>query len=191
MNYTDEKILKERERIKKDIYTSLEEGVYLKGRVMKFQRREIEKFFSVMLPNAFKIMPQKMAQVKYPSVFRPQRIYTTGDLSVNIGFSVFPDNLETSGTENTAKRMIETLIRDNPSYCFYETQNLSQRNGTWFSFRSHAIDCDLYNMILISKISSGILQSNFNCLHVEKDEWETVILQIWESILNNEEGNKL
>ena len=86
MTYTDEEILEKREQRKKETYTTLEEGLYLGGEVVSFERKELFELFSIMLPAEWKQMPPEYAKVKYPSEFRPQIILTTDDLEVNMGF---------------------------------------------------------------------------------------------------------
>ena len=83
MPYADEELLEKREEAKKKKYQTLEDGIYLDGRVLSFERTGILDSFSVCLPDVMKIMPLDYARIKYPSEFRPQMILTTEDLSVS------------------------------------------------------------------------------------------------------------
>ena len=83
MPYADEELLEKREEAKKKKYQTLEDGIYLDGRVLSFERTGILDSFSFCLPDVMKIMPLDYARIKYPSEFRPQMILTTEDLSVS------------------------------------------------------------------------------------------------------------
>lgn len=57
-----------------------------------------------MLPEPWKQMPQEYAKIKYPSEFRPEIIITTSDISVNLGFTVFPDKIQSDDTMKMVER---------------------------------------------------------------------------------------
>lgn len=57
-----------------------------------------------MLPEPWKQMPQEYARIKYPSEFRPEIIITTSDISVNLGFTVFPDKIQSDDTMKMVER---------------------------------------------------------------------------------------
>lgn len=94
MSYMDELILKKREQKKIEMYTGLEDGIYVDGKIVYFERKRLLDTFSLMLPDSWKQMPEEYARIKYPSEFRPQIIITTLDLSVNLGFTAFPNKIQ-------------------------------------------------------------------------------------------------
>lgn len=187
MTYIDEKILENKEEIKREKYRSLENGFYIAGKVLKFERVELLEAMSVMLPNIMKQMPEIYAKIKYPSEFRPQMIYTTLDLSVNMGFTVFPSEIKNNEMQKLAERMSSAIHRDHPDYRMYVSRNLSGTDGYWFAFRSHAMDSDLYNMMLAIPLGEKLLQCSFNCYYREHQKWRDLVLMIWKSITALEE----
>ena len=62
MAYMDEKILEKKEEIKKERYCSLEDGVYMDGKVMKFERVELLEALSIVLPDTMKQMSEIYAK---------------------------------------------------------------------------------------------------------------------------------
>ena len=90
----DLEILKKREERKKEKYQTLEDGIYMNGKILQFERKSILNTFTLYLPDIIKQMPKEYARIKYPSEFRPQQILTTCDLSVNLGFTVFPKQIQ-------------------------------------------------------------------------------------------------
>lgn len=187
MIYLDEDILKEREEEKKKKYTTLEDGIYMDGKIIKFEREQLLEVFSIFLPKSMKQMAKEYARIKYPSEFRPQVIITTLNLSVNIGFSVFPNEIQSDDTIKVAERMRAAIHRSNPDYPMYSCEVLKEIEGCWFAFRSHAMDSDLYNMMLIMSINKRIVQGSFNCPYKTYQEWKKIVLMMWESIQELEE----
>lgn len=189
MTYLDEEILRKREEIKKEKYKTLEKGIYLDGKVIKFQRKNLLDTLSVFVPEIMKQMPEDYARVKYPSEFRPQIIISTLDLSVNMGFTVFPNEIQYNDLMKLSQHMRAAVHRSNPDYQMFSCEALQEIQGYWFDFRSHAMDSDLYNMILAVSVGKKLIQGSFNCYYRDYQKWKKIILLIWESIreLNEEE----
>ena len=183
MTYADELILKKREQAKTEAYTTLEKGMYLGGKMVYFERKELLDVLSILLPDSWKQMPEEYARIKYPSEFRPQIIITTVDLSVNIGFTVFPTEIQTEDTLKMSERMKAAIHRSNPDYLMNSCTNMKEISGSWFSFRSHAMDSDLYNMMMIASIGERTIQGSFNCLYKDYLKWNKAVLLMWNSIL--------
>lgn len=180
----DETILKKRENIKKQKYTSIENGFYFEGQIMHFAEKTIFDAFSIYIPDIMRVMPEEISRIKYPSEFRPDMIYTTLDLSVNIGFSMLCKNLEVKDVKKMSERMMSAIKRSNSDIRFYGVDNIKEIGGCYFTFRSHAMDSDIYNMTLITPIGKDLLQSSFNCLYRDSDKWKKIIIIIWKTIKN-------
>ena len=88
--FFDEKILEYRRRARKEKFSSLETGMYIKDELVTFS--EIPLFndqFTIMLPDSFVDMPSEIAKIKYPSEQRPQIIKTSMDTTINFAFNLF------------------------------------------------------------------------------------------------------
>lgn len=178
----DEIILKKREDIKKQKYASLEKGFYFEGKIIHFVEETMFDAFSIYIPDIMRVMPEEISRIKYPSEFRPDKIYTTLDLSVNIGFNMLWNNLEVKDVKKMSERMISAIKRSNSDIRFYGMNNVEEIGGCYFAFRSHAMDSDIYNMMLITPIGKDLLQSSFNCLYRDLDKWKKIINMIWQTI---------
>ena len=187
MSYLDEEILKKREENKKKKYCSLEEGIYMDGRILSFSRREILETFSVVLPDSMKEMPEIYAKIKYPSEFRPQIILTTVDLSVNMGFTVFPEEMNTDDRMGLLGYIQAALNRSDPGCRMYPRESFKEVPGGCFAFRSHAMDSDLYNMLMIASVGDNLVQGTFNCYYWDYKKWKKTVLEMWETIREKEE----
>ncbi len=188
MTYIDELILKKREQAKAEKYSTLEEGMYLDGKMVHFERKELLNALSIMLPDSWKQMPEEYARVKYPSEFRPQIIITTADLSVNLGFTAFPTEIQADDTLMVLERMRAAIHRSNTDYLMFSCANMKEIKGSWFAFRSHAMDSDLYNMMMIASIEKRTIQGSFNCPYGAYQKWKKAVLLMWDSALEIERG---
>jgi len=189
MPYLDEEILKKREESRKEKYCSLESGVYMDGKILLFDKKDILDAFSIMLPVSMKEMPEIYAKIKYPSEFRPQVILTTQDLSVNMGFTLYPEELW-ADNDNMMEliRYIQSAIkRSDPSCRMYPCVNLKEVQGGYFAFRSHAMDSDLYNVMMIAAVGENLVQGSFNCYYRDYQKWKRTVLMMWETIMMKEE----
>lgn len=186
MTHLDEEILEKRERKKKEIYTTLEKGIYLDGKIVHFERKELFDSFSIMLPDSWGQMPVEYAKIKYPSEFRPQIILTTADLGINMGFTKFTESVQSDDIEEMTERIRSVIHRANPNYLLYSCERLSEVKGCWFSFRSHAMDSDIYNMMLTVPVRGRIVQGSFNCPYKDYTDWKKVVLMMWNSIMESE-----
>lgn len=187
MEHIEETILRMREENKRKKYSTLEEGIYLDGRIMTFCRRALLGEISVLLPYVMRQMPETYAKVKYPSEFRPKVILTTVDLSVNMGFTVFSQEISCEDIRGLAEHTMAVVHRANPDYRMYPIENLKKITGCFFSFRSHAMDGDFYNMILSAMVGGKLVQGSYNCPYKELEKWKVIVRMIWESILPLEE----
>lgn len=188
MSYIDELILKKREQKKMEERTELDEGLYLDGELVHFERKELLETLSMMLPDSWKQMPEEYAKIKYPSEFRPRVIMTTPDLSTNLGFTAFSEMLQDSGTDKVMERVMSAIHRNNPDYQIYPYERLEKIKGCWFAFRSHAMDSDLYNMMLLVPVGKKLVLANFNCPYKDYQKWKKAVLMMWDTIMRVKVG---
>mgnify|MGYP001031325684 CR=1 FL=1 len=182
MKYTEEEILKKREERKREKYSTLETGIYMDGRIMQFQRQELFGEITVMLPDSMQVMPEEYARIRYPSHFRPALILTTSDLAVNLGFTLIRQDTEDMDTNAVAEGTRAAVRRAHPDFRTYPSVCLSENRGSWFAFRSHALDSDVYNLLLTMAAGKYLLQGSFNCPYQIYEKWKPVALMIWETI---------
>lgn len=178
-----------RKQLVKAQYHELSNGVYLDGEIKIFERQDVLGVITIMMPTDFFEMPTAYAQIKYPSSFRPDFILTHPSMSMTLCFNLFLSNLVETSSEEFATQMKEILLTEAVGLNFSEIQQIEvdKEHGYWFEFRSHGMDEDIYNMMLVIKIKNHILQVIFNCPLSEQLNWKPVVLQIWESIEEKEE----
>lgn len=126
MPYRDARIIKEREDEKKKKYATLENGFYMDGKILKFQKETLQDTFSIYLPDNIVQMPQEYARIKYPSEFRPSLIFTTMDLNVNIGFTVFPHAMKQEEMKPLAEHIRGVIHREHSDYLLFPSEELQE-----------------------------------------------------------------
>lgn len=187
--YMDEIILQKREEIRKVKFHSVENGFFVAGKIVRFNPQKIMNSFLIYLPDNMGLMPKELAKIKYPSEFRPRVLLTTLDLSTNLGFSLFHRKIQDDELQKMCERMMGAIKREHADYRFLGSQNISGIQGYQFSFRSHAMDTDLFNMMLIAQVGEQTVLGNFNCLYKDYESWKELILATWKTIqVIGEEG---
>ena len=144
MEYMDESILELR-RQKKD-REHPEEGMYIKGEKVTFAPAQLfDGKVELLLPESFVDMPAKLAKIKYPSEYRPQRIKTNLLGNVNFAFNLFPQPITPEQLPRAAQTFARMIKQMNPSTVFYDkaTEDLGDSKLSWFDFKGYAIDTQL------------------------------------------------
>lgn len=180
--YLDEAILQKREQIKREKFHSIEDGFFIAGKIIHFHQKTIMNSFSICLPDNMGLMPKELAKIKYQSEFRPQILLTTLDLSTNLGFSLFHRKMREDEIQKICERMMGAIKREHADYRFFGCQNIPEIRGCQFSFRSHAMDTDLFNMMLVAQMAEQTVLGNFNCLYKDYKLWKELILETWKTM---------
>ena len=180
--FQDETILRKREERKKEQHASLETGLYLNGTVVSFKREQVAKEVFVMIPETFEVMPMELARIKYPSVFRPHHLLTNEQLTVNMGFSVFPDHLEEMEIQSVGEQVKQTLQSSQDVCDFGEVAVLRKVQGCCFHFRQHVPDGDLYQVMGMIRMGQYLCQCTFHCAYPDHPDWEKMVPIMWESM---------
>lgn len=195
MDYLDEEILKFRNSMKKDKYSSLETGMYIKSELVHFSENRIfDGRMSVMLPESFVDMPEKYAKQKYPSEQRPQVIKTSLDTTVNFTFSLLDSAFEKAFIPEVLNQFKNILQKVNPAFIFYEQGVDVERKLGWFDFKSYGIDEQIYNIMYVTPVDGKLMHGIFNCQYRDIMEWKEAAKQVIFSVRDctkDQEGRQL
>jgi len=188
--YLDVEIIQKRNEKLKDQHTTLETGIYINGEITEFERKEIFDSFFIMTPIAFTLIPDELADVKYPFVFRPPYILTNNDLTINFNFSKFTNNLQKTTIMETTEEVKKVLENEQDVSNFGEVKSLVNIEGYYFDFRQNVMDGELYHMLANIKLGDNIYQLTFNCLFSIYLDWKPAVLQMWESAEYDKEAKR-
>ncbi len=183
MDFLDEEIMEFRKSAKKSKYNSLETGMYIKDRLIRFKETQIlSDKVSVMLPEGFVEMPQRIAKIKYPSEQRPQVIMTSDDGTVNFTFSLYDTEFNERQIEDALGQFKAVIRKVNPAFIFYDFVVESDKALGWFDFKSYGLDEQIYNVMYLLPVEGKLMHGIFNCLYRDILEWKEPVHQIMMSV---------
>lgn len=186
MEYIDEKIVGMRKELLRRKYTDIKaQGVLINGEFIKFCMRTIDDNAELYIPEDFIDMPEEIQLMKFPSVNRPQKIFTSLDGSVNFAFSIVENQISDNQIESLTEQMEEVISKSNPAAVFYQEVSESLANGRpicMFDFKSFGVDEQLYNMVCFTQLSCGTLHGTFICLDRDADEWKNMAWEAFKTI---------
>lgn len=144
----------------------------------------LDKKFSVIMPEKFKLMSKQIADIKYPSINRPDFIYTNEKTTVNFSFSHKPDEAPNEAIPEI-KDIVEPLVmRMYPASEVIESETLdvNGRNISYYDFIAPALDMDIYMLTFLFSLEERAVLGGFNCPASEMDDWKPIFLQILGSL---------
>lgn len=147
---------------------------------------------SILLPTTFVDMPQKIARIKYPSEQRPQIIKTDLLGSTNFAFNLFDKAIQPAQMKSAAEGMKLILKKVNPANIFYEdgTEPLGKTMLSWFEFKGHGIDTQIYYIVFLTSIGGKLMHGIFNCAVADMEIWREAAFQVIRSIQDtSDKGN--
>lgn len=186
MEYEDEKIAELKKELRRQKYTHIKgEGIFINRQFTKFCLRAINDDVGLYIPEEFIDMPEEIQLMKFPSVNRPQRIFTSLDGSVNFAFSIVDYQIPDTQIESLAEQMEEVIRKSNPAAIFYQDDQstlVSGRTICMFDFKNYGIDEQMYNMLCFTSLNHGTLHGTFICLDRDADDWKEAAWEAFKTI---------
>lgn len=147
--------------------------------VMKMQRIKIVKDeFSMIIPEGFDVMPDNIAEYKYPAKSRPSIILTNDTATVDYKFSYISALVSEEALSELVNQTKTSLRRIFTGIKFYE-ENVVDVNGIklgWFDYVSPAIGGIVYNISFFTWIKGKLLHGTFSCEN-SIEEWKDIFLE--------------
>jgi len=139
---------------------------------------------TVIMPEAFAIMAKELAEIKYPSINRPDEIHTNEETTINFSVSLHNDEAANEDIPDVKDTLEQVIMRMNPAsrVMSSETITVSNLNIAYFDFKTAALDMDIYNMMFFLSLDNHIVVGSFNCPWVIMDTWKPVITQMLGSL---------
>lgn len=144
----------------------------------------IDEQLWMWVPDEFELLEQELAEMKYPDENRPDRIYSSGDGTVNISFSIKDENMQPQETEAVRDHAWRLLQERYPKSCFPDRQTAEAENcqPAWFDCILPAQDMDIYNLMFFVSVNGKFLLGSFNCPAQDMDGWKDIFLQMLETV---------
>ena len=190
MEFLDEKIIVTRRKEDQKKLDIRKDYLIVNGEKIEFQETLLfQGKMTLLLPVSFVDMPQKIAKIKYPSEQRPQIIKTDLLGSTNFAFNLFDKGIKPTQMESAADSMKAILKKVNPANIFYEsgTESLGKTMLSWFEFKGHGIDTQIYYIVFLTSIGGKLLHGIFNCAIKDMETWKEAAFQVIRSIQDKTE----
>ena len=185
MEFLDKTIIEARRTEKQKNLNIREDGLIVNGERLDFQDTPLfQEQMMILLPTTFVDMPQKIARLKYPSEQRPQVIKTDLLCSINFAFNLFDKDIKPVEIQSAADGMKSLLKKVNPANIFYDgaTEPLGETMLSWFEFKGHGIDTQIYYIMFLTSIGGKLLHGIFNCAIADMEVWKEAAFQVIRSI---------
>lgn len=158
--------------------------VVLGEETWEFARNPIwEDGFSMILPTAFELLSEDLAQIKYPYENRPDFILSSPDTTINLTFSYPMGQMELEEASNIRDSIEGILVQLREELVVQEKDvfYVGEVPIAWLEFTSKAIDSYLYNLMFFFGMEGQALFGSFNCLVGQREEWQPILQQILHS----------
>ena len=191
MDFLDKKIIEMRRKEAQKELNIREDGLIINGEQIDFQETPLfHEKMTILLPATFVDMPQKIARIKYPSEQRTQISKTELLGSTNFAFNLFDKAIKPAQMKSAADGMKSILKKVNPANIFYEsgTEPLGETMLSWFEFKGHGIDTQIYYIMFLPSIGGKLLHGIFNCAVADMEAWKEAAFQVIRSIQDRTEN---
>lgn len=186
--YYDEEIILRRQLKRRDVLGNLEEGLYIRGELCRFQRKKVLLgAFRIAMPESFIRMPEELSGERYLLSSRPEEIYMSRDTMANLAFSRL--GRDAGGDAALAMAAVrELLLKWNGGYelLFERSGEALPGGGALLALRSPGLEEDCFHLGALLSAGGRLLHASFNCPYREREEWERAVLMIFESLEGGE-----
>ena len=138
--------------------------------------------FKIKIPSEFKIMSEKIVNVKYPNGNAPSLVYTNDKTTINVVLVMNDVAMKNSQIEEYVKTMESTYknYSKDVKLEFWERNN--HKIGE-MEFTTQGSDTEIYNHIIVFSVNDKLRLVNFNCTKEQMSEWQKVSKFIMDSIM--------
>ena len=166
--------------------TDITDGYIVMGeeKVVFMRKFQLDRKFSVIMPEKFKLMSKDVAEIKYPSADRPEFIYTNEETTVNFTFSHREDEASNEEIPEVKDILQPLVMRLYPASSVIKSETLEAggKNISYYDFIAPALDMNIYTLTFVFSLEGRIVLGGFNCPEADMDDWKPIFLQMMESL---------
>ena len=129
--------------------------------------------FFLKIPSSFGPMEESLIAIKYPSGNAPTHVFTNERTTINVALNITEDKIQDDEIAQYIKYMEQGLSGNMEVL----SSGVSEKEGRQIgeiSFRSAAVDTDIYNHFLAFSDDGNLVLITFNCTVNLQDEWQPV-----------------
>ena len=129
--------------------------------------------FFLKIPSDFAPMEESLIAIKYPSGNAPTHVFTNERTTINVALNITEDKIQDDEIAQYIKYM-EQGLSGNMEVLGSSVSEKAGRQIGEISFRSAAVDTDIYNHFLAFSDDGNLVLITFNCTVNLQDEWQPV-----------------
>lgn len=180
MDYYDEELLETKRELERKKHTTIETGIYAGDLLIKFTHITLPNSkIHLPLPEHFVTMPEIIKEVKYPSKFAPDFIFTSLDSMVNFAFNLLDVK---NGDIKAMSNQFQKILRNvNPAVSIknqVETKTNQGNEMCCFEHNAYLLDGQSFNHVYLVKMQKSVLHGIFSCPTNDIDKWRGVLDQV-------------
>lgn len=137
---------------------------------------------SIIIPEVFKLMTKEIADMKYPSINRPDTIYTNTEANINLTVSHKDGPISDEDIPEAKDLIQQSVKRMFPNMLDSGSMKAGGKNIAYFDYISAALDTDIYNLMFFFSLDERIVISSFNCPNNDMNDWKPIFMQMIKSI---------
>jgi len=148
------------------------------------RRYLLDKKISAVMPEEFEIMSKEDADIKYPSIHRPEFIYTNEDTTVNFLISYKTDTVSNEEVPLLRDAIQAAALKMRPSSSVIESETIEISGGniSYYDTVAPAIDADIYTLTFLFSLNGRSVIGACSCPSDGMEEWKPVFLQMLGSV---------
>lgn len=135
-------------------------------------------------PEGFKPVPQEIIDLKYPSSRAPKYVIGNESASTTIAYDLKPHHIPQDKIEEAKALFAQMFPRMIPGLEWKENKVITLSGRKWgcLEMTSHAVDTDIYNIMLFTGYKGQMLIFNFNSTKKEFLKYEKALRKSLQSI---------
>lgn len=190
--YKDEVIIRKRREREKELFQSIEQGMYVGEQFLNFQPQCLnDEGLEMFLPDNMGLMEEDVKKLKYPMELRPPIIRSNADASVTFTFNHREQKAGENDLEHIRDNLGILILSVYPHFNFTDKGKVQHEKGAccWTEFLSPVVGGMLYSILYTASLDERLLIGMFNCPADYKNDWKRIVLQLL-STIRLEEGKK-
>ena len=147
------------------------------------ERAIIENKLYMTIPSDYVLMPQELANIKYPSENKPDIIFMNEDGLINISFKLIGIKLDNKDVETVTDLTRQGIVDGNPACKIISSAIIDEELQIgYFDFVSPVGDSMIYNLMFLFALEENIVLGSFNCVYYDRAMWLEIAVQTLRSI---------
>lgn len=199
MGYADEDILntkmelqkKEEEAhkedsVKKETEEQIKDGlVHIYGEEVEFERKTLEELkISLILPKDYNLVDEATKAVLYPMGNAPTHVFACGTVQGSVALNQTENPVDNAHIKEFLPKMKKLMEQVGPQthMISMKTIEMDEHNIGILQFISHAIDMNVYNMMVFLSIENKLLMLSISFPNKMSDRFTAIGNQIIDSL---------